>query len=529
MGAELVVRGGLVVDGSGRPGFRADVAVSGGRIVAVGDVDEVGAREIAAEGLVVTPGFVDGHTHLDAQLFWDPLGSNSCWHGVTTAVMGNCGFTLAPVRPDARELVVRNLERAEDMAPACLAAGVPWGWSTFAEYLDAVDAAPKGINYAANIGHSALRTWVMGERAFTEDAGSDDLDAMATELRSALRAGAVGFTTSRSTHETSDDRPVASRRAGWDEVRALVSVLADERCGVFQLTPEQTPGNADPERRAEYERRLEALAVDTGVPVNFPVLARPDYAEDLAMIDRCASRGGRMFGITHSRGIAIMLSFRTKLPFDVLPEWAEIRALPLERQRGLLGDPAVRARLVGAAHHDGYARAVGTELRPPDYDLMRVVRSAYRPNPTVAQEAARRGVDPVEAIIDLALESDFDQFFSQPIFAEDPADQLAVLQHPRTVMTFSDSGAHVSQIVDCSIQTHLLAYCVREVGAFTLAEAVRMLTSVPAAAWGFTDRGLIREGLAADLNVFDPARVAPSFPTVAHDLPAGATRLIQTA
>src|SRR5262245_56074127 len=205
---DLVVRGGLVVDGSGEPATRGDVGVVGDRIVTGGRLDGRGREEIYADGLVVAPGFVDAHTHMDAQVFWDDLGRPPCWHGVTSVVMGNCGFTLAPARAGERALVVRNLERAEDIAAEAMAEGLTWTWETFAEYLDAVDAAPKGLNYAASIGHSALRTWAMGERAFEETASEDDLAVMAKELRFALRAGAVGFTTSRSiAHATSDDRP----------------------------------------------------------------------------------------------------------------------------------------------------------------------------------------------------------------------------------------------------------------------------------------------------------------------------------
>src|SRR5262245_42545740 len=225
---DLVIRGGTVVDGSGTPPYPADVAVTNGRITDIGPHLAAGDREINAEGHVVTPGFVDGHTHYDAQVFWDPFATSSSWHGVTTAVMGNCGFTLAPASPDARALVVRNLERAEDINADALAAGIEWSWETFAEYLDAVDARPKVINYAAQIGHSALRTWAMGERAFDEPASPDDLALMTRELRSALEAGAIGFTSSQTDqHETSDNRPVASRLASADEIAQLVRVMGD--------------------------------------------------------------------------------------------------------------------------------------------------------------------------------------------------------------------------------------------------------------------------------------------------------------
>ncbi|MFZ0665652.1 MAG: amidohydrolase family protein, partial [Acidimicrobiales bacterium] len=223
MAYDLVIRNGTVVDGSGLGSFRADVALSGDRIAFVGRVRERGASEIDAEGHVVTPGFIDAHTHMDAQIFWDASGSSSCWHGVTTAVMGNCGFTLAPVRVNERALVVRNLEKAEDIDPAALEAGIDWSFGTFPEYLDAVDRLAMGINFAANIGHSALRTWAMGERAFEERASDEDLSLMAGQLADALKAGAIGFSTSRTQHhETSDGRPVASRLASWSELAALV-------------------------------------------------------------------------------------------------------------------------------------------------------------------------------------------------------------------------------------------------------------------------------------------------------------------
>lgn len=526
---DLVIRNGSVVDGTGAPPVQADVGVVGDRIVEVGDIGERGRHEIDADGHAVTPGFVDGHTHMDAQVFWDRLGTCSCWHGVTTVVMGNCGFSLAPARDDAHALVVRNLERAEDISPVAMAAGVPWGWETFPEYLDAVDRQPKAINYAAYVGHSALRTWAMGERAFEETAGEDDLAAMEVQLRSALQAGAIGLTTSRSAnHETSDDRPVASRLASWGEVRRLVGVLADEGRGVFEIALEPVARSTDPERRDEFLGRLYDLAVDTRVPVTFGVLGSVDQML-LELIDRSRAGGARTFGQSHCRGVATLLSFRSTLPFDRLGEWRAVRSLPIEEQMAALADPAVRARLVQAAEHGDYGRAIGAEARAPRFDRIYVMDSPLPPHRTVAEVAAERGTGPVELMIDLALASRFDQFFIQPITPDAPEAILPALRHPHAVMTFSDAGAHVSQVIDSSIQTHLLAYWVRERGEFSLADAVRMLTSVPAGAWGFSDRGMVRPGAVADLNIFDPETVAPLMPEVAHDLPAGAPRLRQGA
>lgn len=522
MSYDLVIRNGRVVDGSGLGSYQADVGVVDGRVATIGRIRDTGATEIDAEGHAVTPGFIDGHTHMDAQVFWDPLGRNSCWHGVTTVVMGNCGFTLAPAAKEDRLLVIRSLERAEDMSRAAMEAGIDWSWTTFAEYLDAVDRLPKGINVTANIGHSALRTFAMGERAFEEPATDEDLAAMAAELRSAMAAGAQGFTTSRTQHHrTSDDRPVASRLASWDEVRHLVGVLGELGTGTFQLVEDAPPPEGRPARNAE----LIELAVATGVP--FAVGATSNADRILPFLDAASAAGARVFGLSHCRGIGTMSSFRTQLPFDRLPEWRELRALPLDEQARRLADPEVVARLARIGIEGPYENAFGGEARPPEFDRMQVLERPVPPNPTVAEAAAARGVDPVTYMVQRSLEADFDVFFVQTNTPFDHADIKRILEHPHTVMAFSDSGAHVSQMSDSSIQTHLLAHWVRDREEFTFEEAIRMLTFAPARAWGFHDRGLVREGMVADLNVIDPATIAPAMPTVVHDLPDGSKRIEQ--
>jgi len=481
---------------------------------------------------VVTPGFIDGHTHMDAQVFWDPYGTCSCWHGVTTVVMGNCGFTLAPCGKRERHLVVRNLERAEDIAAEAMDAGIDWTWTTFPEFLDRVDALPKGINYAGYVGHSALRTFAMGERAFEKESSEDELSVMERELRDAMRAGAIGFTTSRSpSHETPDRRPVASRLASWDEVRRLVGVLGEMNAGVFELAGERAGG--DPERLREYHVRLRDLAVESGRPITWGLFSRreePDlWRTYLALLEETAARGGRMFAQVHSRALTVVLSFKTNLPFDRLPAWRELRALPLDQQQARLRDPELRRRLVEAAKERDERRPIGAEARLGSYEWIFVMDSPEGPHRSVAEIARERGIDPVEAIIDLALEKDLDRFFLQPIANENQDHALELITHPRTVVTFSDSGAHVSQIMDASLQTHLLSYWVRARRALALEQAVRMLSFAPATYWGFADRGLIREGMAADLLVFDPDTIAPEMPEVVRDLPAGARRLTQRA
>ena len=529
---DLVIKNGMVIDGSGLPRYRADVGVRHGRVVTIGRIKDGAHEVIDADGQVVAPGFVDGHTHMDAQIFWDPLGTSSCWHGITSVVMGNCGFTLAPCAEANKHMVVRNLQRAEDISAEAMEAGIKWGWTTFPEYLDCLAALPKGINYGGYIGHSALRTYVMGERAFEQKASEDDLRAMERELRDALRAGALGFTTSRSpAHETPDERPVASRLASWDEVRRLVGAMGDLNAGIFELAGEGVDRVAGDPGLREYHIRLRDLAVETGRPITFGVFSRrgvPDtWRQYLALLDETAAAGGRMFAQVHSRSLSALLSFKTQMPFDRLPLWKELRALPLDEQQRKLRDPALRPKLIEAAGGRSDRRAVGTEAKDADYDWLLVFDSVYGPHRTVAEVARERGQHPAETMIDLALEKDMDAFFLQPVANENQDWALELMRHPRAVTTFSDSGAHVSQLMDSSLQTHLLSHWVREKQAFTLEEAVRMLTLVPASLWGFADRGLIREGMAADFVVFDPDTIAALMPEVVDDLPAGARRLTQ--
>ena len=532
---DLVIKNGVLIDGSGLPRYHADVAVRHGRIAAIGKIRERAREVIDADGLVVTPGFIDGHTHMDAQIFWDPLGTCSCWHGVTTVVMGNCGFTLAPCAASDKHLVVRNLQRAEDISLEAMEAGIEWRWTTFPEWLDCLDALPKGINYASYLGHCALRTHVMGERAFEQAATEDDLRAMERELRDAIRAGAMGFTTSRSPiHETPDGRPVASRLATWGEVRRLVGVMGEMNAGIFELAGEAVGRElGDLAGFRDYHVRLRDLAVETGRPITWGMFSRLEapavWRRYMDLLDETAAAGGRMFAQVHSRGLNVVLSFKSQLPFDHLPAWKPFRALALAEQRQRLRDPETRRRLIAGAHERPERRALGTEARPFPYEWIFLYDTVAGPHRTVAEIARERGVDPAEAMIDLALEKDLDRFFVHPVANEDQDTVLEMMRHPRAVVTFSDSGAHVSQIVDSSLQTHLLSHWVRAKQAFTLEQAVRMLTLVPATYWGFADRGLVREGFVADLIVFDPDTISPEMPEVVNDLPAGARRLVQRA
>jgi N-acyl-D-aspartate/D-glutamate deacylase len=529
---DLVIKNGTVIDGSGMPRYRADVGVRRGKIVTIGRIREPAREVIDAEGQVVAPGFVDGHTHMDAQIFWDPIGTSSCYHGITTAVMGNCGFTLAPCAASDKHLVVRNLQRAEDIPPAAMEAGIKWSWTTYPEYLAALEALPKGINYASYVGHSAIRTFVMGERAFEATATEDDLQAMQRQVRDAICAGAIGFTSSRSpSHETPEGRAVASRNATWDEVRRLVGVMGELNAGLFEIAGEGVDRNAGDPGVREWHTRLRDLALESGRPITFGVFGRRGspgtWKKYLDLLDETAAMGGRMFAQAHSRSLSALLSFKTQMPFDHLPLWKDIRALPIDEQKRRLRDPELRPRLIEASGAQDGRKPLGTEARLADYDWLFVFDTVEGPHRSVAEVARERQQHPAEAMIELALEKDLDLFFLQPVANEDQDVALQIMRHPRTVTTFSDSGAHVSQLMDSSLQTHLLYHWVRTKQAFTLERAVSMLTLAPATLWGFHDRGLIREGMAADIVVFDPDTIMAEMPEVVDDLPAGARRLVQ--
>ena len=529
---DLVIKNGVVIDGSGLPRFRADVGVRHGKIVTIGRINERAREVLDADGHVVAPGFIDGHTHMDAQVFWDPLGTSSCYHGITTVVMGNCGFTLAPCAVENKSMVIRNLQRAEDISPAAMEAGIRWSWTTYPEFLDTLERLPKGINYAGYVGHSAVRTFVMGERAFEAQASEDELGAMERQVRDALRAGAMGFTTSRSpSHETPDGRPVASRVADWSEIRRLAGVMGELGAGIMEIAGEGVDRQAGNPGVRDWHVRLRDLAVETGRPITFGVFSRRDapgvWKQYLDLLDETAAMGGRMFAQAHSRSLSALLSFKTQMPFDRLPVWKELRQLPLAEQRQKLRDPELRKKLVEATAERDTKKALGTEARPGDYEWLWVFDTVEGPHRSVAEVARERKQHPAETMIELALDKDLDLFFLMPVANEDQDIALEIMRHPRTVTTFSDSGAHVSQLMDSSLQTHLLYHWVRTKQAFTLEQAVRMLTLVPATLWGFHDRGLLREGMAADFCVFDPDTIMAEMPEVVDDLPAGARRLVQ--
>ena len=538
MALDLVIENGTVIDGSGGPRYRADVGVKAGRIVEIGRIRSAATERIDAEGHIVSPGFIDGHTHMDAQVAWDQLGTCSCWHGVTSVVMGNCGFALAPCQPEEREWIARCLEAVEDIPVDAMMNGIDWTWETFPEYLDQVAQLPQAINYSAFIGHSALRMYVMGRRALSEVANEDDLRRMGAVVEEALQVGAVGLSTSRATtHITPDGSPIASRIADWSEIDYLVGTLAKRNQGIFQIGPDVSGGEA----HQTFLKRLQKVALDSGRPIMFGTLSTRQgidpypWQEQTRYIDETVAAGGRMYGQTTTRPIIALFSLKSYLPFDNLPAWQALRDLPIDEQRRRFADPDIRSALVAAEAtmkpRDGVFQGGGaatTDPKKPDYSNLFALRGVDWDDPTVEELSKQAGQHPVEVMLDLMIDNE-DQLFVQPLVNESPADVLGMLQHPRTLATFSDSGAHVCQEMGSSLQTHLLNYWVRQKQAFSLEQAVRMLTFDNASAFEFNDRGLLRPGYRADVVVFDADTIRPRLPTVETDLPGGARRLVQKA
>ncbi len=538
MTLDLLIRGGTVVDGSGGKRFGADVGISNGRIAKIGRITDAAKRTIDADGLIVSPGFIDGHTHMDAQVMWDPLGSCSCYHGVTSVVMSNCGFTLAPCKPADRDWVAGSLSYVEDISTDAMAAGIDWTWETFPEYLAAVERRPKALNHAMYIGHSAVRMYVMGRRAVTDQATDDEIARMARLVQEGLKAGAVGFSTSRThTHLTPDGTPVASRIAGWDEIERIVAAMAEVGAGILQSGPDVL----NRAENAAFLARMRHFALTYRRPVMFGLVSTRQ-GEDPApwqmqaeSIREVNAAGGRMFGQGTTRSINAIFSLKSYLPFDGLPAWKVIRSLPLPEQKRRLRDAAVRRELVAAEAtmkpKDNKMQGGGaatTDARKPDYDNLFALKGVDWEDPTVNELARASGRHPVEVMIDLSLENE-NQIYQQPVVNEGREDVLGMLKLDTTLATFSDSGAHVCQEMGSSLQTHMLHYWVDKRGAFTLEQAVKKMSHDNAEAFELKARGLLKEGYKADVLLFEEGRVRPCLPTVESDLPGGARRLVQKA
>jgi N-acyl-D-amino-acid deacylase len=524
MSYDVKVTGGLLVDGSGAPPVRGDLGIRAGRLVAVGDAPGEAAVELDATDRAVAPGFIDVHTHYDAQVLWDPMLTISPWHGVTTVVMGNCGFGVAPTRPAHRDLVLRTLEKVEGMSLACLRAGCgeEWGFESFPQYLDAVDRRGAAINVAAYVGHTPLRLYVLGEEATERAATPDEVARMKRLVREAIDAGAIGFASSKSpTHVGYAGKPVPSRQAEVEEIATLAEALGEAGRGVFQATA--GPGLFIEElgkiaRRIDRPVTWTALLAGMGGPGSHrPLLERSE---------RVLAEGALVVPQVACRPLNFDLDFAEPFAFESMQSFQAVSAADRDGKIALYRDPvfrdAFRAELANgrmAAFHRGWERIVVSH-HPGEPALV---------ERRLVEIARERGVDPIDLMLDLALATDLEARFRFPILNFDEDEVAELLHHPAGVLGLSDAGAHANQLCDACFSTHLLGHWVRERGTLTLERAVWMLTARPAEVMGITDRGRLAAGLAADVVVFDPATVGAGALRRVGDLPAGADRLVSDA
>jgi N-acyl-D-amino-acid deacylase len=540
---DLVVRAGYVVDGTGAPGRTADIAVTDGVITEVGRVEGPARREIDADGALVTPGFVDVHTHFDGQVTWDPDLTPTGWHGVTTVVMGNCGVGFAPCEPGRREWLIGLMEGVEDIPGAALSSGIQWSWESFPEYLQAVESSPKALDVGTQVPHGAIRAYVMGERgARNEPATTEDIEAMASLVREGLRAGALGFSTSRTlAHRAIDGEPVPGTFAAEDELFGIGRVLGELGTGVFELAAAGALGEdlAAPEREVAWMRRL---AGEVGQPVSFALNQNnsdPDQWRKL--LDRAAdaaAAGAPVRPQVTARTVSVLLGFQTFHPFSFSPAWAEsgLGLLPWEEQVARVREvPQLRRALVegmrpleNEAFIQGFMAPARTYVLgdPPNYEPAG--------SDSVAGIAGARGADVWETFLDLLLVDGGRELLNAPVLNYSHGDLEAtrtMLTHPVTVFGLGDGGAHAGQTCDASTTTFMLSYWARDRshGRIPLEEAVRLITSSTADLYGLGDRGRLLPGFVGDLNVIDADGIGLYRPELVRDLPGGARRLVQRA
>jgi N-acyl-D-aspartate/D-glutamate deacylase len=508
---DVVLRGAEVVDGTGAPARRADVGIQGDRIAEVGTVAANGAAEVDVSGLTLAPGFIDIHTHYDAQVLWDPDLTPSCWHGVTTVVMGNCGFGIAPTRPEHRDTIAETLENVEGMSVDALKAGIRWEFESFPEYLDVLDRTATRLNVAALLGHTPLRLYVLGDESVERAATDDEVARMHALAAEAVAAGAIGFATSKSpTHAGAAGNPVPSRLAETDEVFKIAAALKVAGRGVVQATP--GPGL--------FIDEFANLSKDLGRHVSWTALLTGVFGKGTAphLVERTAELGGYVWPQIACRPLVMQLTLIDPFPFSSQPAFAEVLAVPRSARAGVYADPAWRDRARSEVGVFG-SRWDKTTIE----ETSRHSALLRRP---LADLAAERGVDPFDLLVDLSLDEDLETRF-RIVLANDDDDELAaLLRDDRTVLGLSDAGAHASQLCDACFSTHLLQRWVREDGVLSLEAAVRRLSGHPAEVFGVRDRGVVKAGAFADLVAFDPATVGVGPMSRVHDLPAGADRLI---
>jgi len=512
---DLVIKGGTVIDGTGAPARRADVAIDGDTISEIGE-GLSGARELDAGGHVVAPGFIDIHTHYDAQVFWDPALTPSSWHGVTSVVAGNCGFSIAPCRPEHRGLIGRTLMHVEDMSLPTLEAGIPWDFETFPEYLDSVARHGCVLNFTAYVGHTAIRLYVMGDDGYERDATEDELARMADVVREAVAAGAAGVASSSAqTHNGDGGRPVPSRLAGFAEYEALYSPMGELGRGVGAVTPGERfthPEAYELQRRVGRPFTWTALLTIKGSP----------FASDMAAMNaRERATGADVWPQITCRPLTFQMTMADPFTFNMAPSFKELMDRPVEQRLAAYRDVEWIAR----AQAD---LSTGKVFRP-NWDVLTIAESRDHPElvgRSVAALATEREMEPLQAMVTLATEEDLTTRF-RSVLANNDEDMIEqLLTTDGMLIGLSDAGAHVSQLCDACLPTDLLGNWVRERNVLTLEQAVHKLTEEPAGVFGFADRGVVREGMKADFAIFDPDTVGPGGLHRIRDFPADGERLV---
>jgi N-acyl-D-amino-acid deacylase len=536
---DLVIRGGTVVDGTGAPARAADVAVDGGRITQVGNVEADASEVIDARGLLVTPGFVDVHTHYDGQVTWDPMLTPSSWHGVTTLLMGNCGVGFAPVVPERRDWLIGLMEGVEAIPGAALSEGIRWSWESFPEFLDALEATELALDVGAQVPHGAVRAYVMGERgARNEPATPDDIAAMARIVAEAIDAGAVGVSTSRTiVHRAVDGEPVPGTFAAEDELFAMGRALAQVGRGVFELAPAGIQGEdmSAPDKELDWMRRL---AKETERPVTYGFVqhdvAPDDWKRLLDLAGEAIDDHVPLRPQVSGRPIGLLLGLQTFHPLNSRPTYAALAGLPLDELVARLRDPETRARILSeqpAVEMPAYIALSFDRIfelgDPPEYEPA--------PDASIAARAARAGVAPDEMFYDLLLARDGHELLLRPLlgysdFSLEPLREM--LEHPASVLGIGDGGAHVRAICDASNPTFMLTHWVRDRSRgprLPLEMVIHKMTANNAELYGLGDRGTVEAGKKADLNVIDLDGMRLHSPEFVNDLPGGAGRLVQGA
>jgi len=533
---DMVIRNGIVVDGSGRPGRPADVAIDGDRIVAVGTVDGQGRREIDADGHIVTPGWVDVHTHYDGQATWDPEVSPSGWHGVTTVVMGNCGVGFAPARPDEHEFLIQLMEGVEDIPGAALEEGMSWNWESFPEYLDELERLPRVLDVAALVPHGALRAYVLGSDRPNDEATADEIATMAALAREAALAGAMGVSTTRTMlHRAKDGELAAGTHAAADELIGIGSALEGTGHRVFSIASDMI----DP--AAEFAWMTE-ISLAARIPVTFQVLAvdfAPQWWRD--WIDRAmtANRDGAwLVPQVAGKPASVLVGFESSFhPFIRNPVYRQYADLPFDERIAKLSEPEVRAAVLAAPRADtaiGFDALMAASLDklfplgdPPNYEP--------DPSTSVAAVAEREGRDPLEVTYDLMLQRGGHELLYLPLlgYVDGSLNDIGeMLRHPGTVLGLGDGGAHCGVLCDASLPTFMLTHWARDRSrgdTLPVEQIVHHQTRRTAMLYGFADRGLLEPGYLADVNVIDMESLTLEPPEMAYDLPAGGKRLIQRA